>query len=398
MPKVFPSSKTNLYVSGLAHDVTDADLQALFGPFGPISSAKVMLNIHSGISRGIAFVKFEQEDSAAGAVGLDGTVHHGSVITVKFADEKAEYNPGQPTNKIFVRNIPLAATADEVKRYFGKFGSVHYLSIQPDTAVHKCGGRGVVQSNMCYVSFSTVAEAKAAAEESHGKYPFKDSVVPLLAKVAESTARRNERLVGSRQHHPVNRQSAATASRNASITEAEGPSTTADQLPNIPPHSEGQDSHSAAISVDDAADQQRSSNSSLAGQSKLYVSGNGSMSGSIHSLPQSPPPHFAVLPPTAGAPQQFILATPEQPGGAQVPVAPCQFVYMPVAQPVQQMPCYVTPVMAPFAPYCMPIANGPVPYTTQLLPMPFAAGEAPVPLMMMVGGPAPLQHSRASFF
>lgn len=190
---------SNLYVSGLVPTVADADILQHFGPFGPIVSAKVMLNIHTGISRGIAFVQFEEEEHAAKArEKLDGLILHGAPITVKFADQKAAYNPGRPTNRIFVRNLPIQLTHAAVSEYFSQFGRIEACVFQPDRTGLRQGVASTL--NTAYITFGSVDDAKKAAETVHGTKPFAESTVPLLAKVAESEERRVERL---RKKHSV---------------------------------------------------------------------------------------------------------------------------------------------------------------------------------------------------
>jgi RNA recognition motif-containing protein len=48
---------TKLYVGNLAFGTTDADLMELFGLYGPVTSAQVVMDRDSGRSRGFAFVE-----------------------------------------------------------------------------------------------------------------------------------------------------------------------------------------------------------------------------------------------------------------------------------------------------------------------------------------------------
>ena len=55
----------NMYVSNLSFHTTDEDLKKLFGEFGDVSSAKVIIDRDSGRSRGFGFVEM-QSDAEAG--------------------------------------------------------------------------------------------------------------------------------------------------------------------------------------------------------------------------------------------------------------------------------------------------------------------------------------------
>lgn len=201
--------RSNLFICGLPVTVTDKDLFEIFGKFGPIESAKVMLDIHTGRSRGIAFVKFSNVEHAENAVDTtNGTMINGHPITVRVANSRAAYLPGNPTNKTFVRNVPLAVSRSTLMDYFSQFGEVTDLSIKSDTAqgrhhLHHHGSRSLSSAddlaeeklNIVFITYSTKEAAARAAEATHTKAPFKEcNGVPLLAKVAEDTMRRMERL------------------------------------------------------------------------------------------------------------------------------------------------------------------------------------------------------------
>ncbi|AIN98786.1 hypothetical protein LPMP_241540 [Leishmania panamensis] len=198
--------RSNLFVCGLPVSVRDKELLELFEKYGEIESAKVMLDIHTGRSRGIAFVKFKSIEHAENAVDtLNGTHINGHQITVRVANSRAAYLPGNPTNKTFVRNVPLTVSRSTLFDYFAQFGEVTDLSIKSDTAQgrHNQSGRSISTAddstddklNIVFITYSTKEAAAKAAEATHTKTPFKECKgVPLLAKVAEDTVRRMERL------------------------------------------------------------------------------------------------------------------------------------------------------------------------------------------------------------
>ncbi|XP_058124180.1 ELAV-like protein 4 [Anopheles ziemanni] len=101
-----PSSEAikgaNLYVSGLPKNMLQADLEALFSPYGRIITSRILCdNITArqyssptgengnGLSKGVGFIRFDQRMEAEKAIKeLNGTVPKGSTepITVKFAN------------------------------------------------------------------------------------------------------------------------------------------------------------------------------------------------------------------------------------------------------------------------------------------------------------------------
>ena len=85
----------NIYVGNLSFEVTDADLQQLFGTYGEVTSANVIKDRFSGESRGFGFVEMPaRKDAEAAIAGLNGTDVKGRTITVNEAKPKAPKSGG----------------------------------------------------------------------------------------------------------------------------------------------------------------------------------------------------------------------------------------------------------------------------------------------------------------
>lgn len=56
--------KKKLYVGSLALEVTEGDLQELFGGMGNVESVSIFKDLHSGRSKGFAFVEMTSEEEA----------------------------------------------------------------------------------------------------------------------------------------------------------------------------------------------------------------------------------------------------------------------------------------------------------------------------------------------
>lgn len=85
----------NIFIAGLSYTINDNDLLDLFGEYGEIASAKVIMDRESGRSKGYGFV--EMEDEAAGQKAIDelnGAEYDGRVISVSVARPRAEGGAG----------------------------------------------------------------------------------------------------------------------------------------------------------------------------------------------------------------------------------------------------------------------------------------------------------------
>ena len=58
----------NIYVGNLPYSTTREDLEAIFGEFGAVESARVVIDRESGRSKGFGFVEM---DAAAGKVAIE---------------------------------------------------------------------------------------------------------------------------------------------------------------------------------------------------------------------------------------------------------------------------------------------------------------------------------------
>jgi RNA recognition motif-containing protein len=90
---------SKIYVGNLPYSVTESALRSNFSEFGDVSSAKVMMDRDTGISKGFGFVEMKSAESAAAAIaGLHGVSVHGRLIVVSLArprdaDRRAELSP-----------------------------------------------------------------------------------------------------------------------------------------------------------------------------------------------------------------------------------------------------------------------------------------------------------------
>jgi len=84
-----------LYVGNLSYAVTDADLLQMFAAHGTVESAQVIVDRHSGRSKGFGFVEMSSNAEAEAAIGaLNGAQLEGRALTVNEAKPKAARNGG----------------------------------------------------------------------------------------------------------------------------------------------------------------------------------------------------------------------------------------------------------------------------------------------------------------
>ena len=85
----------NIYVGNLSYEVQDSDLNAAFGAFGRVTSAKVINDQYTGKSKGFGFVEMESAAEAKTAIAeLNGKDLLGRAITVNEARPREDRGGG----------------------------------------------------------------------------------------------------------------------------------------------------------------------------------------------------------------------------------------------------------------------------------------------------------------
>ncbi|HRK62471.1 MAG TPA: RNA-binding protein [Candidatus Omnitrophota bacterium] len=83
-----------LYVGNLSWQATDEDIKSAFSKYGNLVEASVVRDRFSGRSKGFAFVRFENSESAEKALELNGQDFMGRKLMVSEAREQTERTGG----------------------------------------------------------------------------------------------------------------------------------------------------------------------------------------------------------------------------------------------------------------------------------------------------------------
>jgi cold-inducible RNA-binding protein len=77
---------TNIYVGNLVWACTNEDLMTLFGQYGQVAKAQIIMDRETGRSRGFAFVEMPDANEAKTAIeALNGADFNGRALTVNEA-------------------------------------------------------------------------------------------------------------------------------------------------------------------------------------------------------------------------------------------------------------------------------------------------------------------------
>lgn len=79
----------NIFISNLSYAITDADLLDLFGEYGQVQSAKVIMDRETRKSRGFGFVEMPDAEAGKKAIEeLNQAEYDGRTINVKEAEAR----------------------------------------------------------------------------------------------------------------------------------------------------------------------------------------------------------------------------------------------------------------------------------------------------------------------
>jgi RNA recognition motif-containing protein len=184
----FDEAQCNVYVRNISPKLGPDELRQIFEPFGEVASHKLMVDIRTGTPRGFGFVLFKHAKDAAAAVSaLDGFSVHGRELNVRLADSKTR-QPGEATNRVFLRNLPPTVSHDELVKLCSTVGTVHSCVLRRDDrhGHQTLDGRG--NTFTAHVEMADIPSALALADRLNNSELYRDVVpVPLQAKVVDST-------------------------------------------------------------------------------------------------------------------------------------------------------------------------------------------------------------------
>ncbi|HWF45053.1 MAG TPA: RNA-binding protein [Candidatus Kapabacteria bacterium] len=113
---------TKLYVGSIPYDWNAEQLEALFKPYGSVTSAAIVSDQITRRPKGFGFVEFESEASARKAMSeLNGREIEGRSLSVREARPHVErsYNNDRPQRERYVISIDNTEMTDTTGRSYG---------------------------------------------------------------------------------------------------------------------------------------------------------------------------------------------------------------------------------------------------------------------------------------
>lgn len=191
-PALRKNGAGNIFIKNLDPAIDNKALHDTFSAFGNILSCKVAVD-EAGVSKGFGFVHYEEAESAQAAIeNINGMLLNGREVFVgphiskKDRTSKLEEVLNKFTN-VYVKNIDLEATEDEVKELFTPFGAITSFRLEVDAEGKSKG--------FAFVNYEEHNAAVKAVEELNDKeFKGKNLYVGRAQK-------KSERLEELKKHH-----------------------------------------------------------------------------------------------------------------------------------------------------------------------------------------------------
>lgn len=184
--KTHHNDNTKINISNLPEKYTEQEIIKLCEEFGKIH----ICNIKQGEKGKYAIVKFENEQEAKKAMEKlnnkeigDKKIYTKEVKDNHYYNNYKQFYP-QPfynkpmikleepieNNNLYVKNIPMTATEEDLKKTFGQFGKITSIKLEREETKTEDKQKIITNKGYGYISFETLESAKKAYEQLNGKY------------------------------------------------------------------------------------------------------------------------------------------------------------------------------------------------------------------------------------
>lgn len=196
-PFLRKTGRANIFIKNLDDSIDNKALYDTFAVFGTVLSCKVAVD-NSGCSKGYGFVQFDQEEAAQNAIRrLNGMLINDKQVYVGTFVRRQERNSvdGSPIfTNVYVKNFSETTMEVDLKKTFGKFGSITSAVVMKDTnGKSRCFG---------FVNYEHPEAAAAAVENLNGSL-LEDKV--LYVGKAEKKVEREAKLRAKFEQERISR-------------------------------------------------------------------------------------------------------------------------------------------------------------------------------------------------
>ncbi|KAJ8664790.1 hypothetical protein QAD02_006452 [Eretmocerus hayati] len=131
-----------LFVGGLTRNTTEAELKEYFGKFGEIESVSIKMDPYTGVSRGFAFMVFQNPKAIDKLLAAGDHYINKRKVDPKRVSKKAQHG------KIFVGGLTPEITEEDIRSYFGQHGTIVEVQAPFDKTKNQ-------RKSYCFITFDS---------------------------------------------------------------------------------------------------------------------------------------------------------------------------------------------------------------------------------------------------
>ncbi|XP_058807733.1 RNA-binding protein squid-like [Phymastichus coffea] len=131
-----------LFVGGLTRNTTEAELKEYFGRYGDIESVSIKMDPYTGVSRGFAFMVFQNPKSIDKLLASGDHYINKRKVDPKRVSKKAQHG------KIFVGGLTPEITDEDIRNYFSQHGTI----VEVQTPFDKTKNQ---RRSYCFITFDS---------------------------------------------------------------------------------------------------------------------------------------------------------------------------------------------------------------------------------------------------
>ncbi|ESO04596.1 hypothetical protein HELRODRAFT_111616 [Helobdella robusta] len=139
------NENSKIFVGGLARETTDEDLRNYFSSFGTVLECNLKRDFTTGVSRGFAFVSFEDPNAVDLVVAKSTHILGGKAIDPKRLKSK---NALEGCTKVFVGGVDPNLPESDIREYFQQFGKIESMDLPYDKEKNQRRG-------FCFINFES---------------------------------------------------------------------------------------------------------------------------------------------------------------------------------------------------------------------------------------------------
>jgi nucleolin len=160
--------KFEAFVKSLPFSSTVEEIQALFKECGTVENVNLLID-RGGRSKGVAFVRFSNNESLQKAIAKNGVEFGGRTLVIEAAAPREERPQGEPreqrrfegdnsNSSVFVGNLSYTTNEESLRKVFAGVGEVSAVRIAKD---YEGRPRG-----FAHVDFASADDAREAVKKS----------------------------------------------------------------------------------------------------------------------------------------------------------------------------------------------------------------------------------------